>query len=209
MAFLYLSQIANFIVLYPDRRGKTCAVEVFRCMRRRLDLAASLLSSPPLIFLDEPTTGLDPLTRTKMWQTIRNLVKNGSTVLLTTQYLDEADQLADDIVVIDRGRVVAHDTPDELKKSIGSVSLHLTVKNADNAIAAAQIIEHILSVKVQLEDAPELKAPMNNTDKLTEVLTALKDAGIILAGVNVRQPSLDEVFFALTGNAVEGVKEEN
>ena len=177
-------------------------------MRRRLDLAASLLSSPPLIFLDEPTTGLDPRTRTQMWQTIRGLVKNGSTVLLTTQYLDEADQLADKIVVIDRGRVVADDTPDGLKKSIGSASLQLTVKNPDDAPDATKIVGQILDAKVQISEAADLTAPMHNTDRLTDVLFALKDAGINLSSVNVRQPSLDEVFFALTGN-VSDEKEEN
>jgi ABC-2 type transport system ATP-binding protein len=178
-------------------------------MRRRLDLAVSLISQPPLIFLDEPTTGLDPRTRTQMWQTIRNLVKCGSTVLLTTQYLDEADQLADNIVVIDKGRVVANDTPDGLKRSVGSSSLRLTVKDADNAANAAQIIERILDAKVHLVGTSELIAPMDNTDKLTDVLTMLKDAGIALSGVNILQPTLDEVFFALTGEGFKNKKEEN
>ena len=135
-----------------------------------------------------------------MWQTIRGLVKNGSTVLLTTQYLDEADQLADKIVVIDRGRVVADDTPDGLKKSIGSASLQLTVKNPDDAPEATKIVGQILDAKVQISEAADLTAPMHNTDRLTDVLFALKDAGINLSSVNVRQPSLDELFFALTGN---------
>ncbi|MDR3600852.1 MAG: ATP-binding cassette domain-containing protein [Desulfosporosinus sp.] len=178
-------------------------------MRRRLDLAVSLISQPPLIFLDEPTTGLDPRTRTQMWQTIRSLVKGGSTVLLTTQYLDEADQLADNIVVIDKGRVVANDTPEGLKRSVGSSSLRMTVKDADNAANAAQIIEGILAAKVHLAEASELIAPMDNTDKLTDVLTALKDAGIALSGVNILQPTLDEVFFALTGEGSQAKKEEN
>jgi len=173
-------------------------------MRRRLDLAASLISSPPLIFLDEPTTGLDPRTRTQMWQTIRNLVKNGSTVLLTTQYLDEADQLADNIVVIDKGRVIANDTPDGLKKSIGSVSLQLTVQNPDNADKAAHIIQRILGVKVQIAEASELTAPMDKTDELTNLLIALKEAGIELSEINVKKPTLDEVFFALTDKTVKG-----
>jgi ABC-2 type transport system ATP-binding protein len=178
-------------------------------MRRRLDLAVSLISQPPLIFLDEPTTGLDPTTRTQMWQTIRNLVKGGSTVLLTTQYLDEADQLADNIVVIDKGRVVANDTPDGLKRSVGSSSLHLTVKDADNAANAAQIIERILDAKVHLAKASELIAPIDNIDKLTDVLTTLKDAGIALSGVNILQPTLDEVFMALTGEGSKDKMEKN
>lgn len=169
-------------------------------MRRRLDLAASLLSSPPLIFLDEPTTGLDPRTRTQMWMTIRSLVKNGSTVLLTTQYLDEADQLADNIVVIDRGKVVANDTPSGLKKSIGASSLQVTVKNPDDVLEATQIIENILGEHVLITEVADLTVPMKSTDKLIDILTAAKNAGIILTEINVRQPSLDEVFFALTGN---------
>jgi ABC-2 type transport system ATP-binding protein len=176
-------------------------------MRRRLDLAVSLISQPPLIFLDEPTTGLDPRTRSQMWQTIRDLVKGGSTVLLTTQYLDEADQLADNIVVIDKGRVVANDTPDGLKRSVGNRSLHLTVKGADNTANAAQIIERILDAKVHLAEASELIAPIDNIDKLTDVLTALKDAGIVLSGVNILQPTLDEVFLALTGEGSKGIEE--
>jgi daunorubicin resistance ABC transporter ATP-binding subunit len=175
-------------------------------MRRRLDLAASLISQPPLIFLDEPTTGLDPRTRAQMWQTIRELVKNGSTILLTTQYLDEADQLADNIIVIDHGRVVAGDTPSGLKSSIGTAFLQLTLKNADDTAKAAQIVERVLGAKAQPAEASELIVPMDNTDKLTDVLTTLKDAGIILSGVNVRQPTLDEVFFALTGETAEDKK---
>ncbi|MFC4651301.1 ATP-binding cassette domain-containing protein [Lactococcus nasutitermitis] len=169
-------------------------------MRRRLDLAASLISNPPLIFLDEPTTGLDPRTRTQMWDTIRRLVANGSTVLLTTQYLDEADQLADQIVVIDNGKVVANDTPEGLKKSVGSSSLQLTVKNADQVEQATEIIENELQATVQVQDVTRLSAPMHNTDKLTDVLIALKEANIQLTETSVKQPSLDEVFFALTGN---------
>ena len=176
-------------------------------MRRRLDLAVSLIHQPPLIFLDEPTTGLDPRTRTQMWQTIRKLVKNGSTVLLTTQYLDEADQLADNIVVIDRGRVVASDTPAGLKRSVGSSSLHLTVMNADNNADASKIIERVLGGKVYLSEASRLIAPIDNTDKLTDVLTALKNAGISLSGVNIQEPTLDEVFFALTGEGSKDKKE--
>lgn len=172
-------------------------------MRRRLDLAASLISNPPLIFLDEPTTGLDPRTRTQMWETIRRLVASGSTVLLTTQYLDEADQLADQIVVIDNGKVVANDTPDGLKKSVGSSSLQLTIKDANQVTRAIQIIEEQLQTKVQVQEATHLTTPMHNTDKLTDILIALKDADIQLSETSVRQPSLDEVFFALTGNKEE------
>ena len=178
-------------------------------MRRRLDLAVSLISQPPLIFLDEPTTGLDPRTRTQMWQTIRTLVKGGSTVLLTTQYLEEADQLADNIVVIDKGQVVANGTPDELKRSVGSSSLHLTVKDAANSANAAQIVQRVLNTKAHLARASELIVPMANIDKLTDVLTTLKDAGIALSRVNILQPTLDEVFFALTGERSKDTEKED
>jgi len=174
-------------------------------MRRRLDLAASLLSSPPLIFLDEPTTGLDPRTRTQMWQTIRRLVKNGSTILLTTQYLDEADQLADHIVVIDKGRVVANDTPTGLKRSVSASSLQLTIKNPDYTRKAAQITERILGGTAQISEAAELSVPLADTAKLAEVLVALKEIEIDITAINVREPSLDEVFFALTGDKKEAV----
>lgn len=178
-------------------------------MRRRLDLAVSLISQPPLIFLDEPTTGLDPRTRTQMWQTIRTLVRGGSTVLLTTQYLEEADQLADNIVVIDKGQVVANDTPDGLKRSIGSRSLHLTVKDLANSTNAVQIVERVLNTKAHLARAAEVVAPLGNIDKLADVLTALKDVGIALSTVNILQPSLDEVFFALTGEKAKGAEKED
>ena len=172
-------------------------------MRRRLDLAASLISRPPLIFLDEPTTGLDPRTRAQMWQTIRQLVKNGSTVLLTTQYLDEADQLADNIIVIDKGRVVANDTPDGLKRSVSSASLRLVIRDPENTGRAVEVIEHVLGERVQITETSELAAPMKHANKLTEVLNALRDAEIELSTIDVRQPTLDDVFFALTGNACE------
>lgn len=174
-------------------------------MRRRLDIAVSLLSNPPLIFLDEPTTGLDPRTRAQMWQTIRTLVKNGSTILLTTQYLDEADQLADDIVVIDKGKVVAHDTPTGLKRSISASSLQLTVKNPDYAPKAAQIVEKVLGGKAQISEAAEITIPLADTAKLVDVLNKLKEMEIDLAVINVREPSLDEVFFTLTGDKKEAV----
>ncbi len=174
-------------------------------MRRRLDLAASLLSSPPLIFLDEPTTGLDPRTRAQMWQTIRTLVKNGSTVLLTTQYLDEADQLADNIVVIDRGKIVANDTPAGLKHSVSASSLQFTVKNPDYTSKAAQITERILGSKSQISEAAEITVPLADTSKLVDVLTALKETEIDITAINVREPSLDEVFLALTGDKKEVV----
>jgi ABC-2 type transport system ATP-binding protein len=168
-------------------------------MRRRLDLAASLIAQPPLIFLDEPTTGLDPRTRNQMWDTIRRLVKSGSTILLTTQYLEEADQLADRIAVIDKGRVVAEGTPNELKRSIGAATLQLQISSEAHVAEARNIIEKVLGVKTQNPEPKLITAPMKDPDTVTDLLVALKKAGIKLDEVSVQKPSLDEVFFALTG----------
>lgn len=172
-------------------------------MRRRLDLAASLIAQPPLIFLDEPTTGLDPRTRNQMWDTIRRLVKTGSTVLLTTQYLQEADELADRIAVIDRGRVVAEGTADELKASVGNSSLQLRIQNPQDIQIACQIVEQVL--KVQSTVSPEggkITAPMTDADLVTDLLITLREAGIRLNELSVQKPTLDEVFLNITGHGV-------
>ncbi|MFC5702368.1 ATP-binding cassette domain-containing protein [Cohnella faecalis] len=175
-------------------------------MRRRLDLAASLIAQPPLIFLDEPTTGLDPRTRAQMWETIRRLVKTGSTVLLTTQYLDEADQLADRIAVIDRGQVVAEGTVDELKTSVGTSSLQLKVQNPQDIEDARRTIEQVLKVQSSMSsEAGKITAPMADADRVTDLLIALRAAGIHLAEISVQKPTLDEVFLTITGH---GVKED-
>ena len=182
-------------------------------MRRRLDLAASLIAQPPLIFLDEPTTGLDPRTRNQMWVTIRRLAYNGSTVLLTTQYLDEADQLADRIAVIDRGRVIAEGTPTELKASVGIASLELRLSDDSMAPEAVGIIEAALDVKAHLSEEGLITAPMADPDRITDLLLGLRNAGVRLAEVSVKTPTLDEVFLAITGHdntaselQTEGVK---
>ncbi|REK77649.1 ATP-binding cassette domain-containing protein [Paenibacillus paeoniae] len=170
-------------------------------MRRRLDLAASLIAQPPLIFLDEPTTGLDPRTRSQMWETIQRLVKTGSTVLLTTQYLDEADHLADRIAVIDHGRVVAEGTVDELKSSVGTSSLHLSVLQPQQIEGARQMVERVLKVPSSVAyDSGKITAPMANTDQVTDLLIALREAGIPLAEISVQKPTLDEVFLTITGS---------
>jgi ABC-2 type transport system ATP-binding protein len=171
-------------------------------MRRRLDLAASLIAQPPLIFLDEPTTGLDPRTRAQMWATIRRLVETGSTVLLTTQYLDEADQLADRIAVIDRGRVVAEGTVDELKASVGHSSLQLRVRDAHAIPEARRVVEETLRVRAGVSpEAGRITAPLADADQAADLLIALRDRGIALAGISVRKPTLDEVFLTITGHA--------
>ncbi|MFD1774321.1 ATP-binding cassette domain-containing protein [Paenibacillus rhizophilus] len=173
-------------------------------MRRRLDLAASLIAQPPLIFLDEPTTGLDPRTRNQMWDTIRRLVKSGSTVLLTTQYLEEADQLADRIAVIDHGRVVAEGTVDELKASVGNSSLQLRVQNPQDVEMARRMVEQVLKVQSNiLAEAEKITAPMGNVHQVTDLLIALREAGIPLAEMSVQKPTLDEVFLTITGHGVQ------
>ena len=170
-------------------------------MRRRLDLAASLLAQPPLIFLDEPTTGLDPRTRGQMWDTIRELVSTGSTVLLTTQYLDEADQLADRIAVIDRGRVVAEGTLDDLKASVGTTSLQLRLADESRTGEALSRIEQVLGVHGALSpEASRITAPMADPDRIADLLIALREAGIGLTEMSVQKPTLDEVFLTITGH---------
>lgn len=173
-------------------------------MRRRLDLAASLIAQPPLIFLDEPTTGLDPRTRNQMWETIRRLVKTGSTVLLTTQYLQEADELADRVAVIDHGRVVAEGTVDELKTSVGNSSLHLKITNTQDIENACHTIERVLQVPSSMSsEGGKIIAPMTDADKVTDLLIAFRELGIQLDELSVQKPTLDEVFLSITGHGVE------
>jgi ABC-2 type transport system ATP-binding protein len=170
-------------------------------MRRRLDLAASLIAQPPLIFLDEPTTGLDPRTRGQMWDTIRELVATGSTILLTTQYLDEADQLADRIAVIDRGKVVAEGTADDLKASVGTSSLQLRLADLADTGDALRAIEQVLGVQGTLSpEASRITAPMADADLVADLLITLREAGIHLTEMSVQKPTLDEVFLTITGH---------
>lgn len=175
-------------------------------MRRRLDLAASMITRPRLLFLDEPTTGLDPRTRQQMWQTVRRMVADGSTVLLTTQYLEEADQLADRVAVMDHGRIVADGTADELKARIGDNCVRLDLRDPDLAPAAAAVCAVFAQEDVLLEGAERrVMVPMPDLESLPEMLLALRAAQIELVAVNVERPTLDEVFFALTGDAEPGV----
>ena len=173
-------------------------------MRRRLDLAASLMAHPPVLFLDEPTTGLDPTSRLRMWDVIRTLVADGTTVLLTTQYLDEADTLADTISVIDHGLVIAEGTARELKASIGGEHLEVTLEQPDERRRRPRS-RRSRRVPVQVMDGGKrLRAPVVPQHGLvTAVVRALDDAGVAVDDVEMHHPSLDDVFFALTGHAAE------
>ncbi|UAK33431.1 ATP-binding cassette domain-containing protein [Nocardia asteroides] len=179
-------------------------------MRRRLDLAASLIATPPLLFLDEPTTGLDPRTRAQMWETIRRLVRDGATVLLTTQYLDEADQLADRIAVIDRGKVIADGTADELKASVGGSSLHLTLVDRGQLEEARRIIGDFLGAEAQITpEAGRLTAPLTDAGVTADLLIRLREWEIGVDEITVNKPSLDEVFLTITGHPVEDTTDES
>jgi len=170
-------------------------------MRRRLDLAASLITRPPLIFLDEPTTGLDPRTRGQMWDTIRGLVADGCTVLLTTQYLDEADQLADRVAVIDQGRKVAEGAPDELKSSVGNSTLQLQLADGADQDLAGQVVRRVAGAEpVLTPESGRMNVPLADADVAADVLIGLRQAGVPIASVSLAKPSLDEVFLALTGH---------
>jgi len=170
-------------------------------MRRRIDIAASIVVSPELLFLDEPTTGLDPRARNEVWDIIRALVAHGTTVMLTTQYLDEADQLADRISVIDAGRIIAEGTSSELKASVGAGSLHVRVMHRDDREAARTILVRELGVEVTPTSDPQaLVAGLEDRSGVTRAITALEDARIGLAQFSLGQPTLDEVFLALTGH---------
>jgi ABC-2 type transport system ATP-binding protein len=171
-------------------------------MRRRLDIAASLLRTPALLFLDEPTTGLDPLSRNRVWDLVRRLAGEGVTVLLTTQYLEEADQLADRIVVIDHGRVVAEDTPARLKASVGSGALHVRLAEPLARDAACRLLARHLARPVDRGADPRaLTARLDEAAEAAGALAVLAAAGFAVTDFSFGQPSLDEVFLALTGHA--------
>ncbi|MEV0003085.1 ATP-binding cassette domain-containing protein [Micromonospora sp. NPDC050980] len=172
-------------------------------MRRRLDLAASLVGRPDVIYLDEPTTGLDPAKREEMWGVVRSLVDDGSTVLLTTQYLDEADALADEISVIDHGRVIAHGTPGELKRIAGSQTIVVRPTDPERIGEVADILRAGAGAEPELPRPGLLTVPVENDAVFTAVVRRLDDAGIGVVELALRLPSLDEVFFTLTGHGAE------
>ncbi|GHG06339.1 ATP-binding cassette domain-containing protein [Streptomyces albogriseolus] len=176
-------------------------------MRRRIDIAASILNTPDLLFLDEPTTGLDPRSRNQVWDIVRAVVAQGTTVLLTTQYLDEADQLASRIAVIDKGRVIAEGTKGELKASVGAGSVHVRLRDPERRADAERLLRDLLLAEVQLEHDPvALTARLNAAtsdsaaDQAARALTELSRAGVTVDNFSLGQPSLDEVFLALTGH---------
>ncbi len=172
-------------------------------MRRRLDLAVSLVATPPVLFLDEPTTGLDPRSRVELWEVLRGLVRDGTTLLLTTQYLEEADQLADDIVVIDHGTVIAHGTPLQLKDASGRAALVVTVSRPDDLAEATELLRPAVSGLHVDEAARTLTAPADGLADVTRVATLFDGCGIELDDLGLQRPSLDDVFLHLTGHRAE------
>jgi oleandomycin transport system ATP-binding protein len=171
-------------------------------MRRRLDLAASLVGRPRVLFLDEPTTGLDPAGRGEMWARVRDLAAEGTTVLLTTQYLEEADRLADTVAVFDRGAVVARGTPDELKRRSGRQTLELRLAEPDRLAAAASIVAALAGAEAVPDPAKgTLSVPLADAALMPAIVWRVDEAGIEIAELALRLPSLDDVFLALTGHA--------
>jgi ABC-2 type transport system ATP-binding protein len=177
-------------------------------MRRRLDLGAALVARPPVLFLDEPTTGLDPRSRLEVWATIEGLVAEGTTVLLTTQYLDEADRLADLIAVIDRGRVIAEGTPDELKDRVGGERLEVHLADASAVDAAVRALAPMAD-EPPVADGETVRLPVSRrSGTIVEAVRRLDEAGVAVDDLGLRRPTLDDVFLALTGHAAEAADDE-
>jgi len=176
-------------------------------MRRRIDLAGALVVNPPVLFLDEPTTGLDPRSRLALWDVIKKLVAQGTTVLLTTQYLEEADQLADNIAVIDEGKVIAQGTSDELKLLVGGQRVEITMASLEDREKAREVLSrHVNGTIASGADERTLVGPVENAAKtLQAVLKDLADAGVELSDAGMRRPTLDDVFLQLTGRQAEKV----
>ena len=171
-------------------------------MRRRLDLAATLVADPAVLFLDEPTTGLDPRARNELWGVLDTLVERGTTVLLTTQYLDEAERLADDIIVIDQGRIIARGDARTLKRELGGDHVQVVLVDAARLPEAERLLAQVTGAKVTVDAGIRsvVAAASNGVDTLVQVATALSSAGIAVEDLSIRQPTLDEVFIALTNS---------
>lgn len=183
-----------------DRQAKTYSGG----MRRRLDIVAGLVVTPDVMFLDEPTTGLDPRSRNQVWNIVRSLAARGTAVILTTQYLDEADQLADRIAVIDHGRVIAEGTPGELKASIGSGVLRVRVVDPEQRFSAVRVLTRVLNTEIQLDSDPtSLTARVDDSERVVQGVGELLREGIATTEFALGQPTLDEVFLALTGHSTE------
>ncbi len=174
-------------------------------MRRRLDIAASIVVTPALMFLDEPTTGLDPRSRNQVWEIVRALVAEGTTILLCTQYLEEADHLCDGIAVIDRGKVIAEGTPAQLKASVGTGAVHVRLANPEQRPAAEEVLQRELGAASSGPDPSSVTAPCADGDRAALAVAELARSGVRIAGFTLGQPSLDEVFLALTGRTAEEV----
>lgn len=174
-------------------------------MRRRLDLAATLVADPQVLFLDEPTTGLDPRARTELWDVLDTLVGHGTTLLLTTQYLEEAERLADHIVVVDHGRIIAEGDARSLKRTVGGDALQVVLADRDGVAVAAAVVARVTGAEPQVDegDRTVVSPTSSGLDALLEVGTALQDAGIRVEDLSLRQPTLDEVFLTLTGVPAE------
>ena len=221
-----LTGVENLLLLarllgYSRRRGKERAADLLDAfglaeaadrqvkkysggMRRRIDIAASLVVTPELIFLDEPTTGLDPRSRNQVWEIVRGMVAEGATVLLTTQYLDEADQLGDRIAVIDHGKVVAEGSSGELKASVGAGSLHVRLRAPEQRAEAERVLAGVLEVPAEPSaDPAALSARISDPERVARALAELSRSGIDVTEFALGQPSLDEVFLTLTGHAAE------
>jgi ABC-2 type transport system ATP-binding protein len=182
-----------------DRTAKTYSGG----MRRRLDLAVSLVATPPVLFLDEPTTGLDPRSRTELWEVLRGLVADGTTLLLTTQYLEEADQLADNIIVIDKGRIIAEGTPTQLKDQTGQASVVVTVSSGDDLDEATAVIRRLAPDLHVDRGARRITAQAAGLDDMVEIGRAVSSSGIRIDDLGLQRPTLDDVFLRLTGHRAD------